>query len=184
MQIDIIPEKENKFTVQDHLTLIGDPCHVFEGSIWQRLIPLIYDKNETKETPIKTFKITDGSAICCLSIIPTYSQEEGEFSVSRTGRGFKIDTTRIGFMYIESGFTGIISMNLQFAENYSSKIYDRDYVKGPLDIQKKVDCPEGSEINLIPKKRGIAKVEILENITSQVIEMIASRRPTIQMTLF
>jgi hypothetical protein len=184
MQIEIIPEKEHKFTIQDHLTLIGDPCHVFEGSIWQRLIPLIYKKNETTENSIQTFKITDGFAICYISIIPTYSQEEGEFAVSRAGRGFRIDTTRIGFMYVESGFTGIISMNLQFAESYSSKIYGRDYVKGTLDIQKKVEYPEGSEINLIFKRRGIAKVEIVETVTSPVVEMITSRKSTVQMTLF
>jgi len=184
MHIKIIPEDEHKFTIQDHLTLIGDPCHVFEGSIWQRLIPLIYNKNETKENPTQTFKITDGLAICYISIIPTYSQEEGEFAVSRAGSGFKIDTTRIGFMYIESGFTGIISMNIQFAESYSSKIYGRDYVKGPLDIQKKIDCLKGSLISLIFKKKGIAKVEILETVISPAIEMITPRKSTVQITLF
>lgn len=184
LHTEIILQEKNQFPSQDHFTLIGDPCHILEGQLWQHF----YSRFKTSFRPadnrhaIRTFRLVNGDAICYLSVASALNFDRGDYAITSKCNGFKIDTTKQGWLGSDSGILGIFSMNMAFARYYTSQVYARDYTKEILDFQKKVSVVKGTTVETLSTSPGIIAIIVSNPIPSTIVSP-AAPRIAIQQTL-
>jgi len=174
---------ENEFPALDHRTFIGDPSHVLEGSLWRRYYSQLHSHfNEIVNHELHTFKISIGDAMCYISAGYCFDFNPGVYDLITKCTGFEVDTTRYGGLATDSGMLGVISMNMDFARDYTSTVYARDYTKAVLDFQKKILVEKDTIIETILKAPGIFRIRIKDSIPAATDN--TSKKGCLQQTLF
>ena len=183
--IEIIQEPKNQFPAQDHLTFIGDPCHVLVGHLWQHFYPHFKKSFRPGDSShdLRTFRLVNVDAICYLSVASSLIFDRGDYEISSSGSGFKIDTTKQGWLGSDSGILGVFSMNMAFARDHTSQVYARDYTKELLDFQKKISVVTGTMIETSLSGPGIIRINVINPAPSALV-MPAASRLAVQQTLF
>lgn len=166
---------ENKFPALEHRTFIGDPCHILNGSIWQRFCSIF-------PNTLQTIQITAGDAACYISVAPCMDYIAGDYALITKCNGYEIDTNKYGGLSTDSGLLGVLSINMPFAQEYTSTMFGRDYTKAVLDFQKKLLVEKGTIIESSIKASGVIRIRT-ENTISAAVKN-PSPKECLQQTLF